>query len=162
MTVIERLKSAGYDPENAIYPVYPKRSGTAECSRIRIHCHRSRYDNAFCVTASAFPAFNEHSPESYVILCFPPDMEFGSLSTDLVSRDSEFRYRVLSRCIQDCKYFLGEGQRFSKYLWGGNVQSHIKAMRILWSSFPEGEKPEWISLDEIERFSKEMVEKEIY
>ena len=64
--------------------------------------------------------------------------------------------------IQDCKYFLGCGSRFSKYLWGCCVENHIQAMRILWDSFSDDEKPEWTSLEEIERFSKKMLEEEIY
>ena len=87
---------------------------------------------------------------------------FGNVSTDLVGSDSEFRYRLLSRCIQDCKYFLGCGSRFSKYLWGCCVENHIQAMRILWDSFSDDEKPEWTSLEEIETFSKKMLEEEIY
>lgn len=35
-------------------------------------------------------------------------------------------------------------------------------MRILWDSFSDDEKPEWTSLEEIERFSKKMLEEEIY
>lgn len=87
---------------------------------------------------------------------------FGNVATDLVGSDAEFRYRLLSRCIQDCKYFLGCGSRFSKYLWGCCVENHIQAMRILWDSFSDDEKPEWTSLEEIERFSKKMLEEEIY
>ena len=39
---------------------------------------------------------------------------------------------------------------------GGNV------VEILWDSFSDDEKPEWTSLEEIERFSKKMLEEEIY
>ena len=35
-------------------------------------------------------------------------------------------------------------------------------MRILWDSFSDDEKPEWTSLEEIERFSKKMLEEDIY
>ena len=35
-------------------------------------------------------------------------------------------------------------------------------MRILWDSFSDDEKQEWTSLEEIERFSKKMLEEEIY
>ena len=47
-------------------------------------------------------------------------------------------------------------------LWGCCVENHIQAMRILWDSFSDDEKPEWTSLEEIERFSKKMLEEEIY
>lgn len=105
------------------------------------------------------------SYDDSVTLYFAGDAEFhyfGNVATDLVGSDAEFRYRLLSRCIQDCKYFLGCGSRFSKYLWGCCVENHIQAMRILWDSFSDDEKPEWTSLEEIERFSKKMLEEEIY
>lgn len=91
-------------------------------------------------------------------------VRFGKAETITLydSYDAEFRYRLLSRCIQDCKYFLGCGSRFSKYLWGCCVENHIQAMRILWDSFSDDEKPEWTSLEEIEWFSKKMLEEEIY
>ena len=50
----------------------------------------------------------------------------------------------------------------SCWLWGCCVENHIQAMRILWDSFSDDEKPEWTSLEEIERFSKKMLEEEIY
>ena len=63
---------------------------------------------------------------------------------------------------EEARSFLGCGSRFSKYLWGCCVENHIQAMRILWDSFSDDEKPEWTSLEEIERFSKKMLEEEIY
>lgn len=42
------------------------------------------------------------------------------------------------------------------------VPSEKFQMRILWDSFSDDEKPEWTSLEEIERFSKKMLEEEIY
>ena len=44
----------------------------------------------------------------------------------------------------------------------GALAEYIKKMRILWDSFSDDEKPEWTSLEEIERFSKKMLEEEIY
>lgn len=43
---------------------------------------------------------------------------------------------------------------------GGYVTE--RKMRILWDSFSDDEKPEWTSLEEIETFSKKMLEEEIY
>ena len=86
----------------------------------------------------------------------------GSVQTDFRFCDNELRYRLLSRCVQDCKYFLGPGSRFSKYLWGGSVASHIKAMHILWDSFSPSQKPEWTSLEDIEDFSKKMMVEEVF
>ena len=118
-----------------------------------------------CIRDSPYPDGWPRSLEASVTLYFAGDADFhyfGNVATDLVGSDAEFRYRLLSRCIQDCKYFLGCGSRFSKYLWGCCVENHIQAMRILWDSFSDDEKPEWTSLEEIERFSKKMLEEEIY
>ena len=163
MTVLERLKAAGYDPAVSLFPDSIGNAGSMECERIQIRtffCRPRENEAAIGVTATAMTHFSDGST-----LYFAGDAEFhyfGNVATDLVGSDTEFRYRLLSRCIQDCKYFLGCGSRFSKYLWGCCVENHIQAMRILWDSFSDDEKPEWTSLEEIERFSKKMLEEEIY
>ena len=154
MTVLERLKAAGYDPAVSLFPDSIGNAGSMECERIQIRTFFRPYPDGW-----------PRSLEASVTLYFAGDAEFhyfGNVATDLVGSDAEFRYRLLSRCIQDCKYFLGCGSRFSKYLWGCCVENHIQAMRILWDSFSDDEKPEWTSLEEIERFSKKMLEEEIY
>lgn len=80
-----------------------------------------------------------------------------ALQTDIINRDSKFRYMLLSRLQMDCKYFLGNGNRHEKHLWAGNVEEHINAMRMLWNSFPEDEKPQWITIEEIEKYATEML-----
>ena len=179
MTVLERLKAAGYDPAMSLFPDSIGNAGSMECERIQIRtffCRPRENEAAIGVTATAMTHFSDGSTRPYpdgwprsldasVTLYFAGDAEFhyfGNVATDLVGSDAEFRYRLLSRCIQDCKYFLGCGSRFSKYLWGCCVENHIQAMRILWDSFSDDEKPEWTSLEEIERFSKKMLEEEIY
>lgn len=179
MTALERLKAAGYDPALSLYPDSVGSSGSMECEHIEIRtfrCRPSEFREALRVTATAFTHFSDGSERPYpegwprsleasVTLYFAGDADFhyfGNVATDLVGSDAEFRYRLLSRCIQDCKYFLGYGSRFSKYLWGCCVENHIQAMHILWDSFSDDEKPEWTSLEEIERFSKKMLEEEIY
>lgn len=179
MTVLERLKAAGYDPAVSLFPDSIRNAGSMECERIQIRtffCRPCENEAAIGVTATAMTHFSDGSTRPYpdgwprsleasVTLYFAGDADFhyfGNVATDLVGSDAEFRYRLLSRCIQDCKYFLGCGSRFSKYLWGCCVENHIQAMRILWDSFSDDEKPEWTSLEEIERFSKKMLEEEIY
>jgi len=69
--------------------------------------------------------------------------------------DGSFQYQLLDRCIQDCKYFLGNGQRNEKYLFGKTVYNHIKIMKELYFTLPE--KPEWTSIEEIENLEKAMM-----
>lgn len=162
MTVLERLKAAGYDPAVSLFPDSIGNAGSMECERIQIRtffCRPRENEAAIGVTATAMTHFSDGSTRPY------PDGWPRSLDASVTlyfAGDAEFRYRLLSRCIQDCKYFLGCGSRFSKYLWGCCVENHIQAMRILWDSFSDDEKPEWTSLEEIERFSKKMLEEEIY
>lgn len=71
-----------------------------------------------------------------------------------------FKYMLLSRMQSDCNFYLGNGNRNAKYLWAEDEQDHIANMKALWNSFPEDGKPEWLSMEDIERFEKEMVVEE--
>ena len=77
-------------------------------------------------------------------------------TSEYTHKDIEFKYRLLSRLQQDCKYFLGNGNGTEKHLWAGNVDDQIKMMKDLYNSFSDNQKPEWISMEEIEGYEKEM------
>lgn len=72
-------------------------------------------------------------------------------------KDEKFRYMLLNRMQQDCEYYLGNGRIYGNHLWAGDELSQIKDMMSLWSSLSE--KPEWLTLDQINEFSKEMTGK---
>ena len=67
---------------------------------------------------------------------------------------SEYNYRLLSRLKSDCDYFLGNGNRYEKHLWAGNVDDQIAKMKELYNKLPE--KPEWLTMEDIENYEKEM------
>lgn len=67
---------------------------------------------------------------------------------------SEYDYMLLDRLKQDCEYFLGNGNRAEKHLWAGNVDDQIAKMKELYNKLPE--KPEWLSMEDIENYEKEM------
>lgn len=73
-----------------------------------------------------------------------------------VNKDKEFRYKLLSRLQSDCDYFLGAGNRVEKHLWANSVEDQIALMKALYNSFSAEDKPEWITLDKIEEYEKEM------
>ena len=75
----------------------------------------------------------------------------------LSSGDMSFRYQLLDRLRSDCDYYLGNGGAQDKFLWAGNIHSHIYFMRGLWNSLPEGEKPEWLSLSDIDNYEHRML-----
>lgn len=78
------------------------------------------------------------------------------ISRDLCANKDTFKYQMLSRLQNDCDYFLKAGNRSPSVLWAKNVDDHIKLMRDLYNSFSEEDKPEWITLDKIEEYEKEM------
>jgi NAD(P)H-flavin reductase len=64
---------------------------------------------------------------------------------------------MLSRLESDCKYYLGYGNRYKKHLYYLDEQEHIDEMKKLYNSFPDDEKPQWISYDKILEYEKLMV-----
>lgn len=69
---------------------------------------------------------------------------------EILKWTDEFKYMMLGRLVQDCEYFINHGQRYEKHLWAGNIENHIKYMKEVYKLVPE--KPEWLSLEEVERY----------
>ena len=57
----------------------------------------------------------------------------------------------------DCDYYLGHGGRNSKQLWANSEIEQIEAMKYIWNSFSENEKPEWLTWEEILNYEKDMI-----
>ena len=66
-----------------------------------------------------------------------------------------FEYQLLDRLRSDCDYYLGVGGRANKHLWAGTPEGQIAKMKELWNKLPE--KPEWLSMEDIEAYEKEMI-----
>lgn len=62
---------------------------------------------------------------------------------------NEFQYRTLSRLKSDCDYFLGHGHRNPKILYESDPNAHMNHMKEIWGSFPENEKPEWLTWEQL-------------
>lgn len=71
--------------------------------------------------------------------------------------DPRFLYQMLSRLETDCKYFLGNGGGAEKDLWALSVNNQISAMKEIYNKLKE--KPEWLSLEQINNYEKEMKSK---
>jgi hypothetical protein len=69
---------------------------------------------------------------------------------------NNWQYQMLDRLKQDCEYFLGNGNGHEKHLWALSVEEHVAEMKKIWHSFSE--KPEWLSLDEINAYERKMLE----
>lgn len=75
-----------------------------------------------------------------------------------LSEDMRFRYSMLSRLKSDCDYFLGNGNGYEGHLWAGSVEKQIKEMRERWESFEEDEKPEWLTMEQIDEYERNMLD----
>lgn len=70
--------------------------------------------------------------------------------------DKTFNYQMLDRLKQDCKYFLGAGNRQEKNLQQGSIEKQIEYMKALYNSFEKDEKPEWCTIQDIENLKLKM------
>ena len=80
-------------------------------------------------------------------------MSFRSLFED----KQKGAYMLLGRLQGDCDYFLNAGNGSEKGLWGITVKDHIKEMKKIYKSL--NEKPQWISMDDIKKYEKDMLKK---
>lgn len=68
----------------------------------------------------------------------------------------KYRYMLLDRMRQDCNYYLGNGGRNPKNLCAGSVAQQLEEMKAIWNSFPDDDKPEWITWDDILEYERQM------
>lgn len=74
---------------------------------------------------------------------------------------NSFEYAMLDRMRSQCDYYLGYGNRNKKHLAYDTEQEHINAMKIRWNSFPEDQKPEWLTWEQILDYEKAMIKEVI-
>lgn len=72
------------------------------------------------------------------------------------SGDEGYPYAMLDRMKSDCEYYLGYGNRSSKYLWGEEPKQHIETMKAIYNRLDP--KPEWLTIDKINEYEKNMLE----
>lgn len=70
----------------------------------------------------------------------------------------EYNYMLLDRLKQDCEYFLGNGNGNVDTLWAKDIDEQIAKMKELYNSFADDEKPEWITIEDINNYEKKMKE----
>ena len=92
---------------------------------------------------------------------FPIRRPFFILSEEEpVDKDKSFQYQLLDRFRCDCDYYLGYGNRNPDILPSKDEKEHIEAMKRIWLSFPEDEKPEWLTWEQILEYEKAICTKE--
>lgn len=73
-------------------------------------------------------------------------------------QDMRYAYSMLGRLKSDCDYFLGNGKGYEPHLWAGTVEKQIEEMRKRWNEFEEDEKPEWLTMEQIDEYEKNMLD----
>ena len=86
------------------------------------------------------------------------DMEVITTGDENLPTEAErFNYMMLGRLQMDCEYYLGNGNRNSKQLWALNETDHIEEMKKLYNKFADDKKPEWLTMDQILEYEKQML-----
>ena len=76
---------------------------------------------------------------------------------DVLRGDLTFRYQLLGRLQSDCEYYLNYGSRDARRLWTGDECRQIELMRRLYESFADDEKPQWLTMEEINAYGEKMI-----
>ncbi|MBO5319038.1 MAG: hypothetical protein J6B01_04420 [Ruminococcus sp.] len=74
----------------------------------------------------------------------------------IMTKELKFRYQLLDRMRQDCEYYIRNDFKTGNCLWAGDQIRQIEVMKIIWSSFPDNDKPEWLTWEEILEFERKM------
>lgn len=93
-------------------------------------------------------------------ICGEPDTQVaGIIECDepFVRNPREHDYMMLGRYKSDCEYFLGYGNGYEGRLYYKEVNKHCDEMKKLYESFADDEKPEWLTLEQIEEYRRKML-----
>ena len=76
-----------------------------------------------------------------------------------VRHERETDYMMLARLRTDCNYFLGNGNGYNGHLYYKDVNTQCNKMLELYNSFKDEDKPQWITVEQIEQYRKDMLAK---
>ena len=92
--------------------------------------------------------------------CYPIKEKYNIVfKTKYTESPYKFNYMMLSRLESDCKYYLGYGNRYKNHLYYKDEQEHIDEMKKLYNSFPDSEKPEWLTWEQLLEYENNMINK---
>lgn len=80
---------------------------------------------------------------------------------NIKNHDESFRYSMLDRMKTDCDYYLGNGNRNKEKLWSCDETQQIKNMISLYRSFGVKGQPEWLPVEELNNYSRQLTGKNI-
>ena len=101
--------------------------------------------------------FNDTIKNNTVQCYITPKTEESKLQEN--NTNLEYNYMLLDRLKQDCEYFLGNGNGNAEHsLWAKDIDEQIAKMKELYNSFTDDQKPEWITMEDIDNYEKKMKE----
>lgn len=71
--------------------------------------------------------------------------------------EKRYRYMLLDRMRMDCDYYIRNNFNTPRTLWADTEQEHIDIMRHIWGTFSDRDKPEWLTLEQIDQFENRMI-----
>ena len=77
------------------------------------------------------------------------------ITEDRGKKEPKFRYMLLDRLRQDCDYYLRIGGTTNCF-WADSEKEQIQTMIDIWNSFPDDDKPEWLTMEQIKEFAQKM------
>lgn len=101
-----------------------------------------------------FPELDVYGTSYSSIFFYKPQKTENKLQED--TTNLEYNYMLLDRLKQDCEYFLGNGNGNVDTLWAKDIDEQIAKMKELYNSFADDEKPEWITIEDINNYEKKM------
>ena len=101
-----------------------------------------------------FPELDVYGTSYSSIFFYKPQKTENKLQED--TTNLEYNYMLLDRLKQDCEYFLGNGNGNVDILWAKDIDEQIAKMKELYNSFTDDEKPEWITIEDIDNYEKKM------
>ncbi len=97
-------------------------------------------------------ATSEQAKEQENETSVPAENVISDKNPDSISAEqNKFDYMLLSRLQQDCEYYLGNGGKSQNNLWANNELEQISKMAELYNKVSE--KPEWLSIEQLEYYS---------
>jgi hypothetical protein len=86
------------------------------------------------------------------------DVKFITIGDkDSLTEGERFNYMMLARLQSDCEYYLGNGNKFARHLWGKNEDEQIKEMKRIYNGFTKDKKPKWLTMAQILEYEKQML-----
>jgi len=133
-----------------LFSVEGKKVGSNETwNRRYINLEQAILHIANCFNENANIKDNYNNLEEYISIAKKKEEDENIRKSD---------YMMLDRLRTDCEYFLGNGNGFLGSLYYKDIDKHIEEMKKLYESFSEQEKPEWISLEDIDNYKQKMNE----